>query len=438
MKKTLALLALLLAAACGRNEGTKTLGIGVYPGDPAENFSPTLRKGDGYRNIALLRAARHSSSADYNQTAQLLTDGLIAEGPATWVEVFRGGERVPGFEGGFLTDQNHAGINCTGPEVDFELVFHGFVPVADRILVATGGDRNQKTVLTVEGKAEDGTWKPVGIARVRPAENTMFIHPCEFSIPVAGTFSAYKLHFQGAPDYFPVNEVLFFKNDAIVDVLSNARFVSTWKSAGAESEWVSIDLGEPSSFDKMCFAWVNGPLKATVQASPDGKAWKDVATFEGVKSEIEFSQAKGRYVRLCLAGTENGQPFELSEWEVYGQGGTRAVPKPAPAREGARQLLSGGAWKLQRAPQVPSSGEEISKAGFDDKSWLVATVPGRFSERMWTTVPWTIPTSRTTSCSFPIPISAATSGTGMCSRPIRTRPGSSSISRASTTRRSCS
>ena len=35
----------------------------VYPGDPAENFSPTLRKGDGaYRNIALLRAARHSSS----------------------------------------------------------------------------------------------------------------------------------------------------------------------------------------------------------------------------------------------------------------------------------------------------------------------------------------------------------------------------------------
>ena len=67
MKKTLVLLALLLAAACGRNEGTKTLGIGVYPGDPAENFSPTLQKGDGYRNIALLRAARHSSSADYTR-----------------------------------------------------------------------------------------------------------------------------------------------------------------------------------------------------------------------------------------------------------------------------------------------------------------------------------------------------------------------------------
>ena len=376
MKKTFVLLALLLAAACGRNEGTWSLGIGIYPGNPDENFSPTLRKGDGYRNIALLRAARHSSSANYNQTAQLLTDGLQADGPATWVEVFRGGALVPGFEGGFLTDQNHAGVNCTGPAVDLELVFHGFEPEADRILVATGGNQLQKTVLTVEGKAEDGTWQPLGTARPKPAENTMFIHPWEFSVPVSGKFGAYKFHFEGAPDRFPVNEVLFFKDDALVDVLPNARFVSSWKSAGAEEEWVSIDLGETSTFDKMRFAWVNGPKRATVQASKDGKTWQDVATFEGAEPEVKFSRTKGRYVRLCLSGTGNGQPFELSEWEVYGEGGTQAVPKPAPAREGARQLLSGGAWKLQRAPQVPASGEEISTAGFDDGSWLVATVPG--------------------------------------------------------------
>ena len=55
MKKNLAFLALLLAVvACGRDE---------------------------YKNIALLRAARHSSSADYNQTAQLVTDGLFADEP---------------------------------------------------------------------------------------------------------------------------------------------------------------------------------------------------------------------------------------------------------------------------------------------------------------------------------------------------------------------
>ena len=377
MKKSLALLALLLAVACGRNEGPKSLGIGVYPGNPAENFSPTLEKGDGgYRNIALLRAAAHSSCADYNQTAQLVTDGLVADGPAPWVEVFCNGEALPLPESSFLTDQNHAGLLCNGSETDYELVFHGYEPVADRILVAASGNRPQNTVLTVEGKTEAGEWQPLGTSGPKPAVNKLILHPWEFSVPVRGSFNAFRLHWEGLPNYFTVDEVYFYKDDAVVDVLPNTRFVSSWKSAGSEEEWVSIDLGTASTFDKMCFAWINGPLKATVQASTDGKKWKDVASFEGAESEIKFSGAKGRYVRLCLSGTENGQSFELSEWEVYGQGGTKAVAHAAPEREGARQMLSGGGWRLQRAPQAAASGEEISKAGFDDGDWLVATVPG--------------------------------------------------------------
>ena len=377
MKKTLALLALLALAACGGNESPKTLGIGVYPGNPAENFSPTLEKGSGYRNIALLRAARHSSSANYEQTAQLVTDGLYADGPAPWVEVFRNGEKLSNLDGSYLTDQNHAGIVCQGPEVELELVFHGFEPPVDRILVAMDRGRFQGTVLTVEGKDADGAWQPLGTATPsRQQENKLIIHGPEFSLPVNGSYGAYRFRFENAPDHCPVSEVFFYWKDAMVDVLPSARFVSSWKSAGAVDEWVSVDLGEQSSFDKMCFSWINGPLKATVQASKDGKAWKDIASFEGAEPEIKFSRAKGRYVRLCLSGTENGEPFELSEWEVYGKGGTKAVPKAAPAREGARQLLSGGDWKLQRAPQVAFSGEEISNAAFDDAGWLVATVPG--------------------------------------------------------------
>ncbi len=37
--------------------------------------------------------------------------------------------------------------------------------------------------------------------------------------------------------------------------------------------------------------------------------------------------------------------------------------------------LAGG-WRLQAAPEVKAAGEEISKVGFADKDWLVATVPG--------------------------------------------------------------
>ena len=377
MRKTLVLLALLSLAACAGPEGRQTLGIGVYPGDPAENFSPTLEKGSGYRNIALLRAARHSSSANYEQTAQLVTDGLVADGPSPWVDVFRNGEKLSHLDGSYLIDQNHAGIVCQGPDVELEVDFHGFVPEVDRILVAMDRGRFEGMVLTVEGKADDGVWQPLGTATpLRRQENTLIIHGPEFSVPVPGAYDAYRFRFEGAPDYCPVCELFFYRNDMMVDVLPGARFVSTWKSAGAEEEWVSIDLGTVSTFDKMGFSWINGPKKATVQASRDGKKWKDIAAFDGAVPEIKFSKAKGRYVRLCLAGTENGEPFELSEWEVYGEGGTRAVPHAAPGREGNRQMLSGGAWKLQRAPQEAVDGGMLSKTDFDDAGWLPATVPG--------------------------------------------------------------
>ncbi len=55
-----------------------TRGIGVYPGDPREDFSPTFRiDTTTYRNLAHLRPAYHSSSHDYNLTAQLVTDGIV-------------------------------------------------------------------------------------------------------------------------------------------------------------------------------------------------------------------------------------------------------------------------------------------------------------------------------------------------------------------------
>jgi hypothetical protein len=78
-----ALLAGMLAspAQSGMKEASNlsfTCGIGIYPGAPSEDFSPEfVRDTSGtYRNLALLRPAFHSSSYDYNLTAQLVTDGI--------------------------------------------------------------------------------------------------------------------------------------------------------------------------------------------------------------------------------------------------------------------------------------------------------------------------------------------------------------------------
>ena len=53
-------------------------GVGVYPGNPKEDFSPAMKiDNKTYRNLALHRPAYQSSSYDFNLTAQLITDGII-------------------------------------------------------------------------------------------------------------------------------------------------------------------------------------------------------------------------------------------------------------------------------------------------------------------------------------------------------------------------
>ena len=92
---------LAILAGCGKAAPDT---IGIYPGDPEENFAPTLvPAGNEFRNLALQRAALQSSAIDVNQSAQLVTDGLMADeadfrsswksasGQDEWIEVDLGG-----------------------------------------------------------------------------------------------------------------------------------------------------------------------------------------------------------------------------------------------------------------------------------------------------------------------------------------------------------
>ena len=65
-----------------------TRGVGVYPGDPREDFSPALVPDtQTYRNLALHRAAYQSSSYDFYQTAQLITDGIKDTSLPRWISL---------------------------------------------------------------------------------------------------------------------------------------------------------------------------------------------------------------------------------------------------------------------------------------------------------------------------------------------------------------
>ena len=62
------------------------LGIGIYPGNPKENFSPSIRyDSKTYKNIALLKPVYSSGSYDFCLTPQLLTDGIIETQMPGWI-----------------------------------------------------------------------------------------------------------------------------------------------------------------------------------------------------------------------------------------------------------------------------------------------------------------------------------------------------------------
>ena len=80
------LILLSLAAALALNGQTYTKGVGVYPGDPRQDFAPAAVPGDQtVRNLALRHPAYQSSAYDYNLTAQLVTDGIKETKPPRWL-----------------------------------------------------------------------------------------------------------------------------------------------------------------------------------------------------------------------------------------------------------------------------------------------------------------------------------------------------------------
>ena len=115
-----------------------TRGIGVYPGDPKEDFSPSIETDNAYRNLALRRPAYHSSSYDYNLTASLVTDGIKDTELPRWVSTSTSDAGVLSkLERELILDHNtFSAITLRGPKAWVQIgVGGGPVPMVDRINV---------------------------------------------------------------------------------------------------------------------------------------------------------------------------------------------------------------------------------------------------------------------------------------------------------------
>ena len=384
-----------------------TRGIGVYPGSPQEDFSPELLPDeDQYRNLALLRATYQSSAYDYNLTSQLLTDGIVTDRAPQYFDLQTAKGSVPKREREWMIDGGPYSRNTVrGEEAFFLFSMHNYNKTISRAIVtgtliyddkaAQGGyemtweasnDGTTWTVLAVNkgaglpGKARSGRVE-VNDPNKQTGTVSMPMRRLEetFDFTNTAAYASYRirLRMKGAYEW-TFHEVEFSNADGAVDLKPSQFFTSTWMSATAGEEWVSVDLGSHSEFDKVILHWVNKAVEGRIQTSDDAVKWTDAAPLpggEGLTDEIAV-RGKARYVRVCMDRSADGGRYILSELEVMGRGGLlpRAVAMPEAA--GGRLTLSGGGWQLQRASEVQAGGVEIASPAYKAEGWVTATVPG--------------------------------------------------------------
>ena len=393
----------------GANVPVYTRGIGVYPGEPGADFGPILVPDDTakYRNLALLRPAYHSSSYDYNLTAQLVTDGIKDERLPEWIvvsDVARGPVAKPDRE--VVVD--HAPMNTmeilgTPAQVDIQLAGGDAAPEVDRIqlfVVSPMQSAADSLKFTISTSDDGRTWQEAGsVSAPKPASLAGyppgFSAPNHFFTPSIPLNSVSRSRFyrvecatasvSGRALAFGVTwkigQVAFYKGDQRVNVGGPYSFTSAWMSAGFGVEWVYVDLGSRCEFDRVKLYWIARASEGSVQVSDDAENWKDLQSLAGASGQVDdfklAQPATGRYVRVLMTRPSSPHGYILSEIEVYGRGGFIAKPKPAPLYGADRKLLvAGGSWRLQRSNLVHDAGEALSKPGFEDADWLVATVPG--------------------------------------------------------------
>jgi len=396
--------ALVLLSSCQSKDITFSRGIGVYPGAETENFAPKLKPDQThYRNIALHRPAFHSSSYDYNLTAQLITDGIIETKMPLWIAITSSREYpIKKNEREWLLDNNPVTtLNIKGSKgwVQFELGGMDELPVIDQvdliISMRRANDKLKKWSCQVSGSEDGKEWQILGqlTGNGTMVDTSIFPYGKIFtpSIPfVRKTKSRfYRINFDSNDlKEWDIAEAVFLHAGKKLAIRGSDHFTSAWMSAGNQNEWVYIDLGSQSTFDRVVLNWIQPAIKGVLQVSNDAEEWQDIQELPESTDLIQDLKLKkmitGRYVRLLMNQAASPQGYILSEFEILGRGGLIAVPKPMPlANANGRLNLAGGNWKVQRANLVKEGGEVLSSPKYKDENWVVATVPATTLVSYW-------------------------------------------------------
>jgi hypothetical protein len=363
---------------------------GVFPGDPREDFSPTLRADTRtYRNLAHRRPAWHSSAYDYNLTAQLVTDGIKHTSLPRWIATSSSlGGALPKNEREWLVDDNPVtALQLKGPRawVQIELA-GGDAPLdVDRIDVDARATPLRSWTAIVSSSDDGQTWTELGRTEGTDSKGDASVpswRTVTLSTPARARF--YRVDYDGpGVKMWSAGNLRFYRNHLRVPTGGPFQFTSAWKSDGGGEQWVYVDLGAACTFDRITLHWIHRAEEGALQVSDDAQNWRTIQALNASDDLRLAKPERGRYVRVLMTRAAQPDGYILSELEVFGRGGPVAQPKPPPVAVGGRLQLSGGAWRVERESLVNASGEQLSTPGFNDSEWVVATVPATTLSSYW-------------------------------------------------------
>lgn len=400
-------------------------GSGAAPAEASvpEGSAPLVR-----RNLALYRAAYAgppnadpsvSSSENYDLTAHLATDGdfgVVATAQYNDSPPLQ--EMLKAFDG--ATSTKYLTLHPTGW---IQYAFPNGQSYAIEQYAVTSGDDNparDPANWTLLGSNDGNAWVTLDTQTNVTFTNRLETQTFPIASPTAFAIYRFNVTANSGDSDLQFSEIALSQGG--VSRVDTQAITSEWQSGAGDPQWVYVDLGGPSQVDEVKLYW--DPAYATseyrIEVSSDATTWNEVYSTSGdggaasadggassadggtssadggvsssdggsegpgaVLADIALPPIAARYVRMyglqspMAASCPACASYALVEFEVYGTGGVvpTSAPLPAPQPDGS-QVLSGGNWKVQRADRVPQTGAMVSQAGFDDRAWVIATVPG--------------------------------------------------------------
>ena len=307
-----------------------------------------------YRNIAFHRAALQSSAVNYDLTAQMVTDGIRCNAAPVYDRFYLNGKPYSKKEVEWLHDlADWSVVHIDSCSFTYAAVFSE-PKAADRMRLkakphfretSMSSPYHIRMYASEDGEAWTLVYSKEGLhgPEVDPFWKD-FILEAPFG-RVHREYCGFKLEID-CPDVetWEIGDFGIVLNGERPYCLGTNPIQSAWVPEGNAAEWLSIDLGATSVFNKLVVQWLEKDVSGSLLVSKDGRKWEKAACLDG-SDTIIFRPVKARYVKLEL---ERGTA--IGEVEVWGRNALKQRPSD---------------WYLARADLAE-----------DPKAWIPAKVPG--------------------------------------------------------------